>query len=135
MIPLAGTGIPDYANRTCAVRVEGDGLTLQTTRPVGDLHVTVKCGGEILLDTAVSCGEPALLNFDLLRPVRDGENWKIYLKDTGTRFDPLVWLREHGTEARVAEEQIGIRLTAGLASDMKYVQALGMNTVIITVAG
>ena len=70
-----------------------------------------------------------------VRLVRDGENWKIYLKDTGTRFDPLVWLREHGTEARVAEEQIGIRLTAGLASDMKYVQALGMNTVIITVAG
>ena len=68
-----------------------------------------------------------------VRLVQDGEKWKIYLKDTGRKFDPLAWLQEHGTEARVAEEQIGIRLTAGLASDMKYVQALGMNTVIITV--
>ena len=69
-----------------------------------------------------------------VRLLQDGEKWKIYLKDTGRKFDPLAWLQEHGTEARVAEEQIGIRLTAGLASDMKYVQALGMNTVIITVS-
>lgn len=80
-IPLMKTGIPDYADLTCAVRVEGDGLTLQTTRPAGDLHVTVRVGGEVLLDTAVRCDEPALLNFDLRRPVRDGEVWDIRILD------------------------------------------------------
>ena len=34
---------------------------------------------------------------------------------------------------KVAGEQIGIRLTAGLAADLKYVQELGLNAVIITV--
>lgn len=82
-VPLMKTGIPDYANLTCAVRVNGDGLTLQTTRPVGDLHVTVTAGGEILLDTAARCDEPALLNFDLRRPVRDGEIWSIRILDGG----------------------------------------------------
>lgn len=67
-----------------------------------------------------------------IRVVRDEEKWKIYLKDTGTMFDPLAWLQEHGSESRVAEEQIGIRLTAGVA-DLKYVQELGMNAVIISV--
>ena len=74
-------------------------------------------------------GKPLLT----VRLVRDGEQWRICLKDAGNPFDPLAWLREHGTEPRVADEQIGIRMTAGLADDLKYVQALGLNTVIITV--
>ncbi len=80
-IPLMKTGIPDYANLSCAVRVNGDGLTLQTTRPAGALRVTVTSGGECLLDAAADCGEPALLTFDLLRPVRDGEAWTVRVLD------------------------------------------------------
>ncbi len=68
-----------------------------------------------------------------IRLFKDGGQWKIYLKDTGKRFDPIAWLNENGPKPILGDEHIGIRLTAGMASDMKYVQALGMNTVIITV--
>ena len=68
-----------------------------------------------------------------VRLIRDGGKWRIYLKDAGRRFDPLAWLQEHGAAPKVAGEQIGIRLTAGLAADLKYVQELGLNAVIITV--
>lgn len=68
-----------------------------------------------------------------VRLMKDEGSWKIYLKDMGKRFDPLAWLKENADAPKVAEEHIGIRLTAGMASDLKYVQALGMNTVIITI--
>lgn len=86
--------------------------------------------GKNVMDWAFQENEQPYLS---VRLMKDDGKWKIYLKDMGTRFDPLAWLRDNGASPRVSEEHIGIRLTAGMASDLKYVQALGMNTVIITI--
>jgi len=86
--------------------------------------------GKNVMEWAFQNTDQALVSIRLLK---DAEKWKIYLKDTGRRFNPLAWLDENGASPKVAEEHIGIRLTAGMANDLKYVQALGMNTVIITV--
>ena len=68
-----------------------------------------------------------------IRLMWDKEIWKIYIKDMGAFFDPLAWLEENKDMPKTAAEHIGVRLTAGLASDLKYIQALGMNTVVISV--
>ena len=63
---------------------------------------------------------------------RQGE-WKIYMKDNTASFDPVEWLRENRETQNDKETHLGIRLMAGIADDMRYVQALGLNTLIITV--
>ncbi len=80
-IPLTETGIPDYADLTCVVHVEGDGLTLQTACAVEDLRVVLKAGEEILLDTRTSCAGLAVMDFDLCRSVRGGEVWSVQITD------------------------------------------------------
>lgn len=61
--------------------------------------------------------------------------WKIYMKDNTASFDPVEWIHENRETENDKEVHLGIRLMAGIADDMQYVQALGLNTLIITVKG
>lgn len=53
----------------------------------------------------------------------------IRIKDTGKPFDPVEWYRKNNPEDPASG--IGIRIVIGLAKDVRYVPALGMNNLMI----
>ena len=57
------------------------------------------------------------------------------MKDNTASFDPVEWIHANRETENDKEVHLGIRLMAGIADDMQYVQALGLNTLIITVKG
>lgn len=63
--PISEIGTPDFANLSCALRLGGDTLALQATRPFGPAAVTVEAGGKQVLHQKVTLqpGRPVLLDW------------------------------------------------------------------------
>ena len=53
----------------------------------------------------------------------------IRLKDNGVPFDPVKWLKQNHPED--PEANIGIRMIVGLAHEINYVPAMGINNLIV----
>lgn len=66
-----------------------------------------------------------------LRVVKKNEDWIIRVRDNCKAFDPKQWIHIHNPEDPSAN--IGIRMVCGMAKDVKYVNAMQLNTLIIKV--
>ena len=64
-----------------------------------------------------------------LRIVVDGESRVIRFKDNGVAFDPVDWIRRCRPEDPTSAT--GITMVVGLAKDVRYVPAMGLNNLII----
>ena len=83
-IPLAGTGIPDYASLDLAVSVREDRLTLGLTRAASSLTVKLTDGGGTLCHETVSADGPAVIRLPLVRPA--GAGWRIEIEEDGEKI-------------------------------------------------
>lgn len=66
-----------------------------------------------------------------VRIVRDDDRWILRIRDDCRAFDPRKWLSIHQPET--PEANIGIRMVFGLARDVKYVNLLGLNQLVVTI--
>lgn len=64
-----------------------------------------------------------------LRLVYGEEAKVIRLRDNGRPFDPAEWLRRNQTED--PSSGVGIRIVIGLAKDVLYIPAMGLNNLVI----
>lgn len=64
-----------------------------------------------------------------LRIVVDGESKIIRFKDNGVAFDPVDWIRRCRPEDPTLAT--GIAIVVGLAKDVRYIPAMGLNNLII----
>lgn len=64
-----------------------------------------------------------------VRVVCSGDRRVIRIKDTAAPFDPVEWYRKNHPED--PSSGIGIRMVAGLAKDVRYVPAMGLNNLML----
>ncbi|MBR1634892.1 MAG: ATP-binding protein [Lachnospiraceae bacterium] len=64
-----------------------------------------------------------------MRIVVDGESEMIRFRDNGTAFDPVDWLKRCRPEDPTSAT--GIAIVVGLAKDVQYIPAMGLNNLII----
>jgi anti-sigma regulatory factor (Ser/Thr protein kinase) len=64
-----------------------------------------------------------------VRIVQEKDAWRLRIRDDCKAFNPKRWLSIHEPEA--PWDNIGIRMVFGLASDVKYINLLGMNQLVI----
>ncbi len=64
-----------------------------------------------------------------LRVVETQNGVVIRMRDNGEVFNPMTWLKLHGDNDKASN--IGIRMTIGMAKDFRYMNTMGMNSIII----
>jgi Na+-driven multidrug efflux pump len=64
-----------------------------------------------------------------VRIVQEKDAWRLRIRDDCKAFNPKRWLSIH--EPEEPWDNIGIRMVFGLASDVKYINLLGMNQLVI----
>ena len=64
-----------------------------------------------------------------LRVIMGKDKRLIRLRDNGIRFDPIKWLEMN--EPKSVEENLGVRMVIGLAKDVNYIPAMGLNQMIV----
>lgn len=102
-------------------------------RTVGIISLCIEEYGKNIMNWAKT-RKGGMQLFLSIRMILDKKGeWKIYIKDNTAMFDPIEWLRENMQTEKERETHLGIRLMAGITDDIKYVQALGLNTLIITI--
>jgi anti-sigma regulatory factor (Ser/Thr protein kinase)/succinate dehydrogenase hydrophobic anchor subunit len=65
-----------------------------------------------------------------IRYVYSPEKQVIRFRDNGKPFDPVDWLKRNQSEDKLSGA--GIRIIVGLAHEVKYIPALGLNNLMIT---
>ena len=73
-------------------------------------------------------GKPGSID---LRLIYRADSQVIRLRDNGAPFDPADWLRRNHPEDPASGA--GIRIIVGLAKDVTYVPAMGLNNLVITI--
>ena len=66
-----------------------------------------------------------------VRIVQENDAWILRIRDDCKAFDPEKWLSIH--EPGAPEDNIGIRMVFNLAKDVKYVNLLGMNQLVVSI--
>ena len=99
-------------------------------------NVERRTGFMISLFIEELCGNTILYGFPNgkekrvdVRIVCETDKQVIRIKDTGKPFDPVEWYRKNNPED--SSSGIWIRIVIGLAKDVRYVPALGMNNLML----
>jgi len=69
------------------------------------------------------------VNVDI-RVICHSDSMVIMIRDDGAPFDPLTWYKLNNSDD--PEVGLGIRLIMGLAKDVKYIPAMGLNSLMIS---
>lgn len=72
-------------------------------------------------------GKP--INVDV-RVINRNDNLIIRFRDNGRPFDPVEWYEKNHPEDPT--KGLGIRIIVGLATDVKYIPAMGLNNLVLT---
>ena len=68
------------------------------------------------------------VNVDI-RVICKGDSLTIRIRDDGAPFDPVKWYEKNNSEDR--SSGIGIRIITGLAKDLRYIPAMGLNNLMM----